>query len=293
MKNLVIICIVFVLNCLIIGNVNAQKRSKQFDKGIELYNDGDYSNASKAFEIAFKKTNDMAALYNAGFTALLSKDYDRSSEFLKRCIDAQYYENGEVYAKLADCYMNKNDILQARNILEEGFQKFPLNQSILVSLINLYINTDNSTDRLFTLIHTAQYNDPTNAALYYVEGNCYYQIGDYDKAIAAYEKSNDCDPTYEFGLIGMGVLYYNKALELQENVPQDKENPKYKIIKEEFNAALKLAIPPFEKAFSLSTDENIKISIAEYLKNIYNNLKEDDKQYIDSYAKYARIMENR
>lgn len=276
MKKLVVICVVLFLNCLVIENVNAQKRSRQFDKGIESYNEGNYSEASKAFEVAFKKTQDIVALYNAGFTAYLCKDYERASGFFKRCITEQYYEKGEVYAKLADCYMDKNDISQARNTLESGFLSFPSNQSILIGLINLYISADNIADRLFELIHKAQNNEPTNASLYYVEGSCYFQIGDYDKAIVAYTKSNELDPTYEFGLIGIGVLYYNKALEIQDKISPDKEDPKYKILLSEFKDALKLAIEPFEKAFDISANEEVKINIAEYLKNIYNNLKEDD-----------------
>lgn len=290
MKRIIIICIVFFL---IIGDVNAQKRSKHFEKGLELYDEGNYYKASKEFEAAYKKTHEITALYNAGIAAQLFKDYERASVFFRKCIDSQYYENGKVYSNLADCYVNTNDLSQARNILEEGLNIYPQSTDILIGLINLYIELDSYPDRLFSLIRQAQANDPTNASLYYVEGNAYCKIGDYDKAIATYEKSSEIDPTYEFGFIGIGVLYYNIALDLQKRAEREGEDSRYNIIKDEFTATIKLAIEPFEKAFNISANKNIKLNVAEYLVNIYNYLKNIDIQYFDDYKKYAKIIENK
>ena len=61
---------------------------------------------------------------------------------------------------------------------------------------------------------------------------------------------------------------------------------------EEFEAALMNAIDPFEKAFSITKDNQIKVSIAEYLKNIYYRFREKDPKFEEGYNKYSTIVEN-
>ena len=61
---------------------------------------------------------------------------------------------------------------------------------------------------------------------------------------------------------------------------------------EEFEAALMNAIEPFEKAFNITKDNQIKVSIAEYLKNIYYRFRDKGTQYEEGYNKYSTIVEN-
>lgn len=278
-----------------IKNISA----KYVEQGMNSYMFGDLAKASQCFEKAVTASEsaptpsvDTMAVYNAGFTAWMTKDYNRAEPFFKKCLDLGYVEDGEVYAKLADIYSNLDRKSEAKTILEDGFKAFPQNQSIIIGLINYYIESGDQPDELFALLDVAKKNEPNNASLYYVEGDIHNKLGHKEEAIAAYLKSNEINPDYEFGLIGIGILYYNEALELQEKASTEFDQAKYDAIMVEFEAALKNAIEPFEKAFNITKDNDIKVSIAEYLKNIYYRFRDNGPEYQEGYQKYSSIVEN-
>lgn len=278
-----------------IKNISA----KFVEQGMNNYMLGNLKAASTSFEKAVNASEsaptpsiDTMAVYNAGFTAWMTQDYAKAEPFFKRCLDLGYAEDGEVYAKLADIYSNLDKKEDAKSILEQGFAAFPQNQSIIIGLINYYIESGEQPDELFALLDVAKKNEPDNASLYYVEGDIHNKLGHKDEAIAAYLKSNEINPDYEFGLIGIGILYYNEALEIQEKAASEFDDAKYAALIEEFEAALMNAIEPFEKAFSITKDNQIKVSIAEYLKNIYYRFRDKDPKYEEGYNKYSTIVAN-
>ncbi len=273
--------------------------SKFIEQGMNSYMFGDLKAASTYFEKAVKASEsapnpaiDTMALYNAGFTAWMTQDYARAEPFFKKCLEVNYLEDGEVYAKLADIYSKLDRKADAKSTLEAGFSAYPQNQSIIIGLINYYIESGENPDELFALLDVAKKNEPNNASLYYVEGDIHSKLGHKDEAIAAYMKSYEINPEYEFGLIGVGILYYNEALEIQEKAANEFDDAKYMALIEQFEAALMNAIDPFEKAFNVTKDNQIKVSIAEYLKNIYYRFREKGPQYEEGYNKYSTIVSN-
>ena len=273
---------------------------KYINDAYNCYQFGDYAEASVLFEKAADAMEtaplnkmDTTAIYNAGFTAWISKDYSRAQKFFEKCLaNNYYYEGGEVFAKLADVYTNLGQKDAARDVLEKGFTEFPQSQSILIGLINYYLESGQNADRLFVLIEEAKKNEPDNASLYYVEGNIYKELGKTEDAVKAYYKCADINPDYEFGYIGVGILYYNQAIELQEKAANEFDDKKYEALVADFNTALKNAIEPFEKAFEVSKDNGIKVNVAEYLKNIYYRFSSESQEYMDAYKKYDEIVKS-
>ena len=280
---------------------------KYLDEGMNKYTLGDYAGASELFEKAADAAAtkplervDTTALYNAGFTAWMVKDYPRAKGLFERCLAAEYYyEGGEVFAKLADIYTNMDDKTAARDILEQGFTKFPQSQSILIGLINYYLTNNEDPNRLFELISLAKKNEPNNASLYYVEGNIYVELRKADpansdnyvaKAVEAYDACSGINPEYEFGHIGKGIMYYNIAIELQEKASAEVDDAKWAALNKQFTEALKNALEPFEKAYAVSKDDSLKVNIAEYLKNIYYRFSSDGPEYEAGYKKYNEVV---
>ena len=268
------------------------------DDAMNSYMFGEYAQASELFGKAAEASAsqplavvDSTALYNAGFTAWMVKDYAKAEEYFNKCVEVDYYyEGGEVFAKLADLYNNTDRKDAARDILEKGFVKFPQSQSILIGLINYYLESKQSPERLFELIGEAKKNEPNNASLYYVEGNIYNELGQKDKAVESYYKCAEINPEYEFGFIGAGILYYNQALEIQDKAAAELDNAKYEALVVEFEEALHNALEPFEKAFEVSKDNEIKYNISEYLKNIYYRFSTKGEKYEAGYKKYNDIV---
>ncbi len=271
---------------------------KYLEEGMNQYSFGNLALASELFEKAANASAtepyakfDETAVYNAGFTAWANKDYARAKNLFEQCLAAEYYyEGGEVFAKLGDIYAQLGEAKKGAEILEEGFKMFPQSQSILIGLINYYISSGEDSARLFTLIDEAKKNEPNNASLYYVEGNIYKELKNTEKAVESYYKCAEINPEYEYGFIGAGVLYYELAIELQEKAANELDDAKYNAIVEEFEKSLMSALEPFEKAFAISKDEQLKVSIAEYLKNIYYRFSSNGPEYEAGYKKYDEIV---
>ena len=70
------------------------------------------------------------------------------------------------------------------------------------------------------------------------------------------------------------------------------DDAKYMKLVEEFETALMNASEPFEKAFEITKDKNIKVNIAEYLKNIYYRFRDEDPKYKEAYDRYDKIVAN-
>lgn len=271
---------------------------KYSEDGMTAYQLGDLKKASMLFAKAAEASAtaplskiDTTSLYNAGYTAWAVQDYDNAGLYFEKCLEAgYYYEGGEVFAKLADVYKGQGDAKKAAAVLEDGFVKFPQSQSILIGLINYYLDSGDDTDRLFVLINEAKKNEPENASLYYVEGNIYNQLGNTEKAVESYYKCTEINPDYEYGYIGAGVMFYNKAIEVQEKAANEYDDKKYMALVEEFENTLMSAREPFEKAYNISKDEALKVNIAEYLKNIYYRFRDKGPEFEEGYNKYDAIV---
>ena len=280
---------------------------KYLDEGMNRYMLDDYAGASVLFEksaaaaaTAPLSRIDTTALYNAGFTAWMVKDYPRAKKFFEECLAAgYYYEGGEVFAKLADINSNLGDKEASRDVLEAGFTKFPQSQSILIGLINYYLTNNEDPNRLFELIGLAKKNEPDNASLYYVEGNVYNELRQADpakadeylaKAVEAYDACAGINAAYEFGYIGKGIMYYNIAIELQDKAANELDDAKWAALNEQFTQALKNALDPFEKAYNISKDDSLRVNVAEYLKNIYYRFSSDGPEFEAGYKKYNEVV---
>lgn len=264
--------------------------SKYSEEAYNSYYFGNLSDASVKFEkaaaaLAAKPVCaiDTNAVYNAGFTAWQAGENDRAKKFLEECLSFGYEgTDGDVYAKLADIAEKAGDKDAQVAALEKGFAKYPQSQVVLVGLINYYLASGEGTDRLFELLDVAKVNEPNNPSLFYVEGNIHEKLGEHDAAVESYKKCAEVNPDYEYGYIGLGILYYNLAVEIQEEAQNEFDDNKYMALVEKFETTLKACIEPFEKAFELTKDSAVKTSVAEYLKNACFRFRED----ADFSAKY-------
>lgn len=265
------------------------------DDAYTAYTLQDNALSSKLFEKAFNAVGsaplsqlDTNTLYNAGFTAFRGKDYARAKEIFKKCADYNYVgDMGDIYAKLSTIAKEEGNLPEAKSYLETGFQKFPQSQGILVGLINYYLESGEDSNRLFTLLDDAKKNEPNNPSLYNVEGDIHKQLGQIDEAIAAYTKCSEIDPSYERGYIGLGILYYDNAVDIQEKANAELDDAKYRALMADFEKSLKACIAPFEKAYEVTTSDNLKAGIAEYLKNACFRFRDESPEYLEKYNKYS------
>ena len=254
---------------------------------------GNFADASKNFEEAYNISMhkmigsiDTTLVYYAGLTAVFANDYDRAIKLITIAIDNQYYSDGDAYSRLADAYKAKSNLAKAKDILNTGFQRYPNNQMILISLINVYIESNDDPEKILDLVRSAQRNEPNNPSLYYAEGDVWKNLGNLPEALKCYEKSTSIDPNYVLGYYATGSAYYDHALEIQRRATEESDDAKYEVLAKEMEASLESAIKPLEKGFEIATDPEYKTVLSEYLKNIYFRFREKGPEYNAAYEKY-------
>ena len=268
-----------------------------YNEAVNTYLAGKAAEASTLFEKAagfsagkILNSFDSLSVYNSALMAATSGNAEKAIAKYKECMAKGFYNDGNVYSNLAELYKAAGDEDLAMKTLEEGFAKFPNSQAILVGLINHYLTTNSEPDKLFTLLHNAQANDPTNASLFYVEGDAYKKLGDYDKALELFDKASSVDPKYIYGVLNKAILYYDRAVEVQEKASLEMDDAKYAKLVDELNGYLEKAIEPFEKAFAMTDDNDIKTAVADYLKNIYYRFRDKADSYKEAYEKYNNFL---
>ena len=270
--------------------------------GQDAYTAYQLGNASKASELFARQADalataplskiDTVAIYYSGLMAAEAKDFDFAQKQFERTMALGYEADGAIFASLHECALSQKDTLAAKKYLEEGFVKYPENTQVLTNLINLYIATNEDPVKLIGLLGKAKEQMPDNASLYYVEGDIYGRLKDFDNAVKSYRKAGEVNPEYEMGYYGEGVMWYNHALALQEeaNALPYSEYKKYDQLQDELKVALKNCIEPFEKCYAITKNDAVSLNVADYLKRIYFIFRGESDDYKAAYEKYEAIL---
>ncbi len=266
-------------------------------EALAFYQLGDLNRASALFDLCaatFENPTvnkiDTLSIYYSAYMSMITKNYDSAVKNFGRCVELGYLQEGNVFSNLADIYRQKQDTASWKKTLEEGFKAYPSNQGVLIGLINLYRETKESPDKIFEFIHAAQANEPNNASLFYVEGDVHKQLGNTEKAVEFFNKSYEIDPKYIYGIFGIGVLFYDQAVDIQEKASQELDDKKYNELNNQMEETLAKAIEPFNKTFNNTEDAEVKAAVAEYLKNIYFRLRDKDASYEGLYKKFNDFL---
>ena len=270
-----------------------------YNDALAAYSLGDLKKASALFKGAAdasvlpgsSERNDVA-IYNTAFTAMSVGEYDLAEEYFNKCLANDYTSEGGVYASLSKVALAKGDTLAAKNHLVTGLTAYPDNGNILAELINLYINTNEDPAKIVELLDEAKRKMPDNASLYYVEGNIYMQINDHEKALAAYKKSVEVNPNFDWGYYGEGLLWVNKQGILAQEANDLPVNAykEYDAKVEEIGKCLRNAAVAFENAYEKTAAEDLKAACASYLKQVYFALRNESPEYKEAYEKWNAIV---
>lgn len=261
----------------------------------------DYSTTSKLYAAATKCIDnnliggdDEIMIFSAAKTADFSGDYATAKKFYEKALSIGFYSKGDAFISLANIYSNEKNFDKAKEVLNLGLQKMSENQQVLVNLIQLYIDTNDDVNKILTLLHEAQKNEPNNVSLYNAEASVYDQRGETDKAAALYSKAFEIDPSNAWSIFSAGAAFYNKAIDLaaaQSELPLDDQEG-YDKLSNDIEKYLLASIEPFEKAFEgAGEDMELKMASANTLKQVYFRFREVDAKYQVRYDKYNSFLE--
>ena len=232
------------------------------------------------------------AFYNTAFTALHIKNYERAEEYYNKCIQNGHFMDGNVYASLSEIALAKADTLGAKKLLADGLTAYPDNAAILTNLINLYLSTKEDPAKIVELLDEAKKAMPDNPSLYYVEGNIYTGIKEYDKADAAYNKALEINPEYDMAFYGLGTTILKRGEDLvdQMNALDVREWKKYDEMKAQLDGLYKQALVPFESCYNCSKIPEVKAAAADFMKRLNFQLRGEGAEYQAAYDKWTAIV---
>ena len=270
-----------------------------YNDAFTAYQLGDLAKASDLFKGAADvsmtppcSAPNMDAAYNTAFTANSQKNYNRAEEYFNKCLEKGYTSEGNIYANLSECALAKADTLAAKNYLATGLTAYPDNASILTSLINLYLQTKEDPAKIVELLDEAKKAMPDNPSLYYVEGNIYTGIKDFEKGLAAYNKASEIDSNYDMAYYGMANIALKKgeAIVDEMNALDVREWKKYDELEAKLTEVYISALEPFEKCYNVSSIPEVKAAAADYLKRLNFQLRSKGAQYQQAYEKWDAIV---
>ncbi len=188
------------------------------------------------------------------------------------------YKENEVYQYLASEYLALNDSANFEQVLVEGVSKFPGEPYYVQTLINIYIGKGEFA-RAIDYLDNAIAQDPENAQFYDVKGRLLEQENKPEEAIALYNEAIAKNPEYAPAYGNIGRIYFNQAVEANDEAANIKDAREYNKAKADIVAPLfKKALPFYEKAHALNPEER-EYMVA--LRGIYYNL--------DMGAEYEKI----
>lgn len=256
------------------------------NQAVEAFNAEDFKRALLSFEQilelqelpVMKADNptgvDTVIIYNAGLAAFYSQNYEKAITYYTEAAKHGYNE-GRTYQGLSKAYLENKDTTRAITVLQEGFQKYPGDNGVLVEMINIYL-TSKKTDDAMKYLNLAIEQDPGNSTYYFAQGSLYDQMGEFDKSVVSYTKAIEANPEYFDAYYNLGALYYNNGVKQQEianKVPAN-ENARYEAEVKKADEWFLKSLPLMEKCYELKPKDPYAL---ESLRNLYYRLKMMEK----------------
>lgn len=251
--------------------------SVAFNKAAEAYQNEEYEKAIENFDLAkIIYPDDTTAWMYAGYAANQLDDVDLALKNFEYLADHN----------MADVNVHRNIIYTYRAVVkdtakaiaaaERARKQFPEDPELKQDEITLLIIA-NKVDEAKAKIQAAIDNNPDDHVLYYEMGYLYDAANELDEAISWYKKSVEKNPEYFDALYNIGVDYYNKGADILHKAQEmdlDTYKKEGKMVEEEANAVFKDALPYFEKAHEVRSDD---VPTLETLQTLYSLMKNYDK----------------
>jgi len=212
-----------------------------YNKGVGLYNEEDFLNASRTFLRSFQIAEsfnaiDTTTLYNAGLAAELGGDIKAAKTHYTRLIELNYPQPF-LFSSMGNIHMALGDTTKALEVISLGRTRFPDDLNLLFSEANVFIFT-RQTEKARQALYTAIERDPGNPNLHFALGANFDNVAQdtlrsledrqfaYNEAIKAYARAIEIDPNYFDAIYNLGVIHFNEGIRIFEAADaQLRKNP--------------------------------------------------------------------
>ncbi len=240
-----------------------------------------FSNILKLNELPIMNNQiDTIIVYFTGRAAFENKDYGNASRLFEQT--ASYnYNDPLLYVLRKQSFFAIGDTAKGVAAIEEGFNKYPEDQAIMIEMINYYLDTEQG-EKALVMIQKAKEGDPLNVSYSFTEGTLYDKMGRFEDAERAYKQCIEMKPDFYDAHYNLGVLFYNSAVRIYEEASNIADNKAFEQKQAEGDEILKKAIPYMEKVANMEpssqSEMDTKRAALETLRTVYYRLKMEDKR---------------
>ena len=261
----------------------------------------DYKAASDYYQKAYEVSiipeagipADTASIFNAGYLAHFSGEYERSIENLKIAEGLGYYADGSLYNVLYNSYRgayieDKEKMAEAKAFLESALLKFPGNSDLISCMTDLYLVLGESPEPMIDLLKNAIAGDNENPQLKIGLGAVYAELQMFDEAVAMFDEALAVDPDNINLHLNKAYTFTRKGDALAQEANKLSWNDEnLASARQAFMDAYAASIEPFEKAHALNPED---VNTVEFLKSICFQVRNEKPEYMDKYNHYNSLF---
>jgi len=255
-------------------------------QGVNAYYTEDYKEALGSFEDVLEinelnlfagEVDTVMIQYSGIISREIASKTDDKDLYLKsigyyKQLAAAGFGGPNTYLQIKMDYMSLGDTLSALEILQEAYTKYPDTVNVIANVADTYIQLK-QIDEGIAFMETVVENNSNIPESYYWLGRLFInkeEVESIDKAIEAYQKASELDPSIYYVWYDMGYIYYLQGADFFDRSNEEThEATREKLIelgKEKYQAS----IPVLEKAYELNTDnEAVKFETLDLLQRIY------------------------
>ena len=255
-------------------------------QGVNAYYYEDYEGALASFEDVleineldlFEGEFDTIMVQYAGIISReIAGKTDNDELYLKsigyyKQLGAAGFGGPNTFLQIKMDYMSLGDTLGALEILQEAYAKYPDTVNVIANLANTYIDLK-QIDEGIVFMDAAIANSPDIPESYYWLGRLHInkeEVESIDKALEAYNKAGELDPSIYYVWYDMGYIYYLQGADFFERSNEETHDATREKLIELGKEKYQAAIPILEKAYKLNEEnESVKFETLDLLQRIY------------------------
>ena len=242
---------------------------KLFNLGVEDYNNQNYTNAIKKYEEIFRiipldKDNLLKrgnivpeSIYkNLYLASLRLEDIDAQIEYLQKAIDLNT-NDPQIYYFMSNAYLEKGDLDQALNYIQEGKEMFDSEVLLINTEIDLLMKMGKSTQEIIDKLSEAIEIDNLNEILFIIRSQLYVQEKMFIEAESDLLSALDLNPQSLSANNNIASLYLTMTEPIVKEVNETsyRNTKKIDMLQEDINNLHKKALPYLKKYIDLKESE--------------------------------------
>jgi tetratricopeptide (TPR) repeat protein len=273
-------------------------------KGVNDYYSDKYKEALSSFEDVLG-INQMDLFAGEVDTVMIQYSGIISREIASKTNDDELYKKAigyykelaavdfggpNTYLQMKMDYMSIGDTLDALEILKEAYEKYPDTVNVIANIADTYIQLK-KIDEGIEFMDNVIKNNPSIPEAYYWKGRMLInkeEVESIDKAIEAYNKAAELDPTIYYVWYDLGYIYYLQGADFFDRSGEETNEATRDRLIELGTEKYQAAIPILEKAYELNTDNaTVKYETLDLLQRIYYK-----EEMTDQYNRVKALKEN-